>query len=419
MRIKKGWISGLLFLAVPVLTFSDPQISFFQYFAVNGAYQPPNSLSSTPEQFLLFPQVSAALILVPEFDFSEDFQSDSRLDVIISKSADKSLNAAPQVSVKEAFVDLLFMNSFRLRGGYIKNELGYNSGFHPLAVTEMSKEFSDVFTAIKIGNMSLGEEGLPAFGAGYNFTLLDSFFKGSFETLWYFLSLNSFEKNFLLGKLTLSFDNFAAGLVAGGRWDLIRAGAKTGLPNVGAYLSYVSPFGLVLSWEGLLKDGSFHPFVDSGSLSSARSGNSYVNQSLRAVYSITESVFKNTLAIAAEYFSYGEGLTYKEYQDLVDYYRQVPTKPALKTLFIANRNFQNYASFALSYDILPASFSFQYQVVLEGTSWTNTHLLQLSKSIRNATLSAAFVLNSAASDEYLLPFDGLKVVYGVTLSLKL
>lgn len=388
--------------------FAEGQLSYTQRFDLVGSLQDSSALSATSSEKRLYPQSASHFVLVPQFAMSDGFQADSRLDVLAILNTN---SPSPLVLVKEAYLDFLMSDFFRVRGGYMKSDLGYNGTFHPLNVTEMSSAFSEKFPTVNLGNDSMISPGFPSVGVSLSSHWGGGEWRVAWESLVYFLSSTDVEENYYLERLSLNGGNWAAGLVAGIQ-------PESSQPTYGGYLSWVTPSGVNLFWEGLLKTTKARAATDAGALVLARSNESALNQSIRAEYSGTDPLWGNDLSLSAEYFSYGEGLTNEEYDELVDYAR---THSAFqdKRLFISHRNFRDYGAVGFGYGNSLLGISASYQAVVEFASWLVSHSLEINRAVGNATLAASLTFQQTDQERYLLSVHGERLTYRLTFSMDL
>ncbi|MGC8769770.1 MAG: hypothetical protein ACP5Q5_00795 [Brevinematia bacterium] len=381
------------------------------YNILYGIHNFSNEIISNNTDWNYGGEADLRLILCSDFQFEENFSSDVRVDVYISKPYDTNVFIT---SIKECYGDLLFFERLSVKSGFLALDYGYNGTFHPLGIYDFDPAFKKKYEEIIIGSESHGYRGFPAFRVRYSNFFNDLNF--SIENTIAFLNFTNFISNYFLSGFNIVYGSINCGGVIGYYPDFDN---KENHPVYGGYFSFQLPFQILLLGELLYKKDSYRATITNNAVREKRSDENYLNASLELKKSLEEPFLHNKVDLRGEYFYYNEGVTQEEYDEIYDFLKN-PLNLMIygKNLIDYRRTFKHNFALDITYSISSLDAAFGYGIIFPENFYFVSHKFNLSKAYKNSVISLNLIYNHS-EDKYSIFYQNQKfilyLVVGITL----
>ncbi len=386
--------------------FADKSTDVTLYSTVYTSHMMSNTVLMQTNQWTNNGQVAAHIIATPALNFEDNFQPDARLDTYISTGFDTN---AINISIRSAYIDLLFYDMISLKTGFMRIDYGYNSYFHPMNLIEFVPEIRDLYNKIYIGNQDMGYKGIPS--ARLNIALPEFIdkLKINLDQSMVWIGFNSISDNYFLSSISCAYLNYSLNYVLGYSGNSWSSDTNKRLPVNGLSMSAVLPFDIIFFMEGLYKNESYRPYVSSdGNYTDKRSGSDFYNVSFRFQTIKTEPVFNNNISFSIEYFSYGEGLSHGMYDDTYNFLKNPSNAYHYgQNLIISERNFKNYITTDITYTIKNSFLSFDYFFLNEMDSGVMKHQFTIDKTYDKVDIGGSIIYMQASDERYELYYGAM------------
>ncbi len=396
-------ITGTL-LTIKTFLFADRQVDLALYSTVYSMHMLTNSVLMQSDHWTNNGEVAAQIVATPSLSYEDNFQPDARIDAYISRSLDTNdIN----ISIREAFVDLLFYDTLSLKTGFLKMDYGYNSYFHPLNIIEFVPDIRYLYNKINIGNQDLGYKGVPAFKVRAALPEFIDKLKISIEESMVWINFNDLSQNYYLSSITGAYLNYTMGLILGYSGNSFSSDTNRKLPVTGYSFSASLPYDFLFFIEGLYKKESYRPYSQDNIYTEKRGNTDFFDVSFRLQTQKEEPLFHNMFSMSLEYFYYGEGLTKDMYGNVYDFLKN-PVNLAKygQNLIVTERNFQNYIEAEFGYTLNGKNLTFGYDIWYEPISQLFKQQFSIQKTFNKVSLIGYLIYTQSGDEKYQLTYGG-------------
>lgn len=385
------YIITLFILALPLFLFAERQTSISIYNVFMGSHNLTNSILSQAESDRFLGEVAVQITGTPSLSYQDNFQSDGKLNLFFTKFYDTNYL---DISIREAYIDFLFFNSFSIKSGFQSIDYGYNSYFHPLNIIEFVPEFRNIYNKITLGNAPQGYKGVPSIKFSYTVPEFMESLKLTLEQSMCWFNNTNLMNNYYISMLNTIYGNYSLGILSGYYGNSFTTNKDRTLPVYGINVSAGLPWNIYLFAECLYKQESYRYLVVDEAITNKRENTGFYNGTVRLELTHDSPIFtQNTFTFQFEYFYYGEGYTKKSYDSAYQFISNSSLN--LYTygpqLLMYERNFINNIYTSFTYNIKDW-ISLSYVLKMEVEPQTYYHEFDLMKVFDQANASIRFSL---------------------------
>lgn len=346
------------------------------------------------------------LVLAPLMSFDNvNVQTDALIDIFFRIQSDTNQEII-SIDFREVYIDLLFYNIISVKGGFIRYDYGaLNSWYNPLNIVELLN-LQDKYPLIFLGQDKQGNPGLPSFQCKISIPEFIDNLHFSLNQSLILSELTNMEENFLISKFDASYKNINLTLLMSYNFNSWTTNTNRYEPVLGGSLSFRLPLNIMFFGEFIYKTQSFRSIVSNSTYLSERHKDFY-DYTVQLSYMFNLYKLKSNISTSLEFFHYGEGMTYSQYNDGYDFLINLGNyflSPEYATYFSLERIYQNYLSFDFIYNFVGPRLQIEYRINAELDSGYIAHQCSLKKSYDNASIGIYTIYNQVSDDKYAVLF---------------